>query len=148
MARIARALSAWRQRPPHRGFTLIELMIVLAVVALLTAISYPVYRQHIIRGNREAAKTELVEIASQQEKIYLNSDAYSSNITTAYTGTSTGGLGRTTGMTSNGKYTLTIATAAQTYTVTATPVSGTVQASDGTLTVSSNGNRTWGSVTW
>ena len=148
MARIVKALSARRGTSHDRGFTLIELMIVLAVVGLLTAISYPVYRQHIIRGNREAAKTELVEIAAQQEKIYLNSDAYTSNLTTAYTGTSAGGLGRTTGKTSNGKYTLSIATAAQSYTVTATPVSTTVQASDGTLTVSSNGNRTWGTVTW
>lgn len=148
MARIVEALSARRGTLHDRGFTLIELMIVLAVVGLLTAISYPVYRQHIIRGNREAAKTELVEIAAQQEKIYLNSDAYTSNLTTAYTGTSAGGLGRTTGKTSNGKYTLSIATAAQSYTVTATPVSTTVQASDGTLTVSSNGNRTWGTVTW
>jgi type IV pilus assembly protein PilE len=123
-------------------------MMVLGIIAILTAISYPVYKQHIIRGNREAAKSELVQIAAQQEKIYLNSDAYTSSITTAYTGASTGGLGFTSGKTSNGKYTLSIVTAAQTYTVTATPVSGTVQATDGNLTVASDGTRTWGTTTW
>jgi type IV pilus assembly protein PilE len=148
VARTARTLSALRKPSSARGFSLIELMMVLGVVAILTAVSYPVYRQHIIRGNREAAKSELVQIAAQQEKIYLNSDAYSSSITTAYTGISTGGLGFTTGKTSNGKYTLSIVTAAQTYTVTATPVSGTVQASDGNLTVASDGTRTWGATTW
>ena len=148
MARIARTLSARRKPRAARGFSLIELMMVLCVVAILSAISYPVYKQHVIRGNREAAKAELVQIAAQQEKIYLNSDAYTSSITTAYTGTSAGGLGFTTGKTSNGKYTLSIVTAAQTYTVTATPVSGTVQASDGNLTVASDGTRTWGSTTW
>lgn len=148
MARNVHAVSARRKPRPNRGFSLIELMIVLAVVAILAAISYPVYRQHIVRGNREAAKTELVEIAAQQEKIYLNSDAYSSSVTAGYTGTSTGGLGRTNGLTSNGKYTLSIAVAAQSYTLTATPVSGTAQQGDGTLTVSSDGSRTWGTTTW
>jgi len=121
---------------------------VLGVVAILTAVSYPVYKQHIIRGNREAAKAELVQIAAQQEKIYLNSDAYTSSITANYTGLSSGGLGFTSGKTSNGKYTLSIVTAAQTYTLTATPVSGTVQAGDGNLVVSSDGTRTWGTTTW
>lgn len=141
-------MSAWRRTTPARGFTLIELMIVLAVVAILTAVSYPVYRQHIIRGNREGAKAELVEIAAQQEKIYLNSDAYTSSITAAYTGTSAGGLGRTTGKTANSRYSLSIVTAAQSYTVTATPVSGSVQASDGNLVVASDGTRTWNGTSW
>ena len=141
-------MSAWRRTTRARGFTLIELMIVLAVVAILTAVSYPVYRQHIIRGNREGAKAELVEIAAQQEKIYLNSDAYTSSITAAYTGTSAGGLGRTTGKTANSRYSLSIVTAAQSYTVTATPVSGSVQASDGNLVVASDGTRTWNGTSW
>jgi type IV pilus assembly protein PilE len=148
VARNVRTLSVPRKPAAGRAFSLIELMVVLAVVGILTAVSFPVYRQHIIRGNREGAKTELVEIAAQQEKIYLNSDAYTSSVTAAYTGTSAGGLGRTTGRTANGKYTLSIVTAAQSYTVTATPVSGTVQASDGNLTVSSDGSRTWGTTTW
>lgn len=148
MARIVSTVSALRKPSRDRGFSLIELMMVLAVIAILTAISYPVYRQHIIRGNREAAKAELVQIAAQQEKIYLNSDAYTGSVTNAYNGTAAGGLGFTSGKTSNSKYTLSIVTAAQSYSVTATPVTGTVQVSDGTLTVASDGTRTWGATTW
>jgi type IV pilus assembly protein PilE len=145
---MARNIRTLNNPIANRGFTLIELMMVLAVIAILSAISYPSYQRHIIRGNREAAKAELVQMSAQQEKIYLNSDAYTGSITAGYTGIATGGLGRTNGMTSNSKYTLNLTTAAQSYTITATPVIGTIQAGDGILTISSDGSRTWGAITW
>ena len=60
-----------------------------------------------------------------------------------------GGLGVTAGTTSDGRYTLTISptTPGQSYTITATPVAGQSQASDGALTFSSSGAKTWGSAT-
>lgn len=133
------------------GFTLIELMIVLAVLAILALIAYPSYTNYVTRASREAAKGELMQLANQQEKIYLNSSSYATTITAAYNGRADGGLGKTSGRTEDGKYTLAISPTAgptHTYTITATPVPGTSQAGDGTITISSDGSRTWGSANW
>ena len=132
----------------QRGFSLIELTVAVAIMAVLAAIAYPSYRKHVVRGSREAVKTDLVELAALQEKIYLNSNAYTSSVTSTYNGTSGGGLGRTNGKSTDGKYALSVATGTQTFTITATPVAGTTQAGDGNLAITSDGGRTWGSVTW
>lgn len=135
----------------NRGFSLIELMIVVVVIGILSLIAYPSYLQYITRSSREAAKSELLHIANQQEKIYLNSSSYATDVTAAYNGRSDGGLGKTNGMSSDSKYTLSVApTAGPTniYTITATPVAGKSQAGDGNITISSDGSRTWNGTTW
>ena len=132
----------------NKGFSLIELLVAVVIVGILAAIAVPSYQSHIIKASRAAAQTELLELASLQEKIYLNSNAYTANMTTAYTGNSTGGLGKTTGLTNDGKYTLTVVSPGQTYTITATPVAGTTQAGDGNITISENGQRLWGATAW
>lgn len=136
----------------HQGFSLMELMVAAAIIAIVAAIALPSYRQHIIRSSREAAQIELLDLASLQEKIYLNSNAYATNITTAYNGTAAGGLGKTTGKTSDGKYNLTISPStgtSQTYTITAAPVPGKGQDSDGNLSINQDGQRTWKTTeTW
>jgi len=132
----------------NKGFSLIELLVAVVIVGILAAIAVPSYQSHIIKASRTAAQTELLELASLQEKIYLNSNAYTTNMTTAYTGNSTGGLGKTTGLTNDGKYTLTVVSPGQTYTITATPVAGTTQAGDGNITISENGQRLWGATAW
>ena len=121
-------------RSRHRGFTLIELLIALTVVAILVLIAFPSYQAYIVRSSRQAAQSELVALADSQEKIFLNSSAYSSSVTGNYTGQSGGGLG--------------VAATATTFTFTATPVTGTSQAADGNLTITEAGKRTWGSKTW
>lgn len=125
------------------GFTLIELMLVVAIIAVLVAIAYPSYRDHLIRSSRTAAQTELLELSSLQEKIYLNTNAYSTSLTAAYTGQSTGGLGRTGALTADSRYTLTLPVAtAQSYEINAVPVASTLQAGDGTIAITSTGTRT------
>jgi type IV pilus assembly protein PilE len=135
-----------------RGFTLIELMIVVAIIAILAGIGYPSYQAYVTRASREACKSELLQLQNLQEKIYLNSSGYATSVTTAYNGRNDGGLGMSSGKTSDNKYAVTISptsgTAVQSYTITATPVTGSSQAGDGNITVSSSGTRTWGSATW
>lgn len=133
----------------NKGFSLIELMIAVVIVGILATIAVPSYQSHIIKASRAAAQTELLELASIQEKIYLNSNAYTPNMITAYNGTSAGGLGKTTGLTTDGKYTLAFTgVPAQTYTITATPVAGKSQVGDGNISISENGQRLWGAVAW
>ena len=142
-------------RSRHRGFTLIELLIALTVVAILVLIAFPSYQAYIVRSSRQAAQAELVALANSQEKIFLNSSAYSSSVTGNYTGQSGGGLGvaatttcTTAGRSKDCRYTFSVAATATTFTLTATPVTGTPQAADGNLTITEAGKRTWGSKTW
>lgn len=136
----------------HRmnGFNLIELMVVVAIIGILAAIAMPSYKNYVVRGARAAAQTELLEMASLQEKVYLNSSAYTADITAAYNGTTTGGLGRTSGRTPDGKYDLSfdITVPSQTYILTATPVVGSTQEGDGSLSISENGQKLWDGNPW
>jgi type IV pilus assembly protein PilE len=137
------------QRGSHqRGFTLIEMMITVVIIAILAALALPNYREHIKRGNREAAQAHLVEMAGVQEKIYLNSNAYTDSVTAAYTGASTGGLGVTSGLTRDGRYSLASAVDGASFTLTATPVAGLTQDGDGALSINSQGQRLWGAKAW
>ena len=128
----------------NRGFTLVEVLVAVVLVAILAAIAYPSYRDHVVRSSRSAAQTELVELSSVQEKIYLNSNGYSGSVTGAYNGNAAGGLGKTRGTTNDGKYALTLQLVGQSYTLTATPVSGSTQQADGAFSIASDGARTCG----
>ncbi len=139
----------------RNGFSLIELMIAMAIIAILTGISWPTYVSYMTRSSRSAAQTQLLDLAALQEKIYQDANSYSVSITAAYNGRADGELGRTAGITDDAKYTLAItpnAIPTQTFLITATPVAGTSQESDGAITISSNGTRLWfdpeGTVPW
>jgi type IV pilus assembly protein PilE len=132
----------------ERGFTLIEAMIVVAMVAILMSVALPSYDSHIRRSSRGAAQAQLLELAAIQERIFLNSNAYASSVSDAYTGNATGGLGATGAKSQDGRYTLSVTVSGASYTLTATPVAGTSQAADGTLTIDSTGQRTWGNRSW
>lgn len=59
-----------------RGITLLELMIVVAIVGILAAISYPSYRAQVIKTHRTDGKTELMRISQQLERCYTRFSAY------------------------------------------------------------------------
>ena len=132
------------------GFSLIELMVAVAIVGILAAIAMPSYNNYVIRGSRAAAQTELLQLAAVQEKIYLNSNAYTASVPNPYNGTAETewGLGKTGGQTSDGKYNLSVSAPGQTYTLTATPVAGRTQAGNGNITISENGQRLWNGQAW
>jgi type IV pilus assembly protein PilE len=60
----------------HKGFTLIELMITILVVAILASIAIPSYRQYVIRANRTAAQAVMMDIATRQQQFFVANRAY------------------------------------------------------------------------
>lgn len=59
-----------------RGFTLVELMIVVAIVAILAAIAYPSYQNFAMRNRRADGKDLAMRVASAQERFYTNRNRY------------------------------------------------------------------------
>ena len=59
-----------------RGITLLELMIVIVIIGILAAIAYPSYREFTERAKRTEAKAILLELASNQERYYLNANRF------------------------------------------------------------------------
>jgi type IV pilus assembly protein PilE len=60
-----------------QGFTLIELMIVVAVVAILAAIAYPSYTDSVKKGRRAQGRTAIVQMLQQQERYMTQHNVYS-----------------------------------------------------------------------
>lgn len=125
----------------QKGFTLIEIMIAVAIVGILAAIAYPSYTSYLQKGRRASAQAHLVDIAQRQEQYLLDARAYAPDLAT---------LNLTTPGDVSAYYSpITItavntAGAPPTFTVTATPKAGTAQATDqcGILGINSTGNKT------
>ncbi|HSW17648.1 MAG TPA: type IV pilin protein [Ramlibacter sp.] len=121
---------------PQRGFTLIELMIAIAVVGILMAIAYPSYTSAQIKNRRATAQAVLMDISQRQQQYLLDNRSYSDTVAAL-------NVSVPTGVTSY--YTVTIVRGTATvpsYVATAAPIAGTSQASDGNLTIASDGSRT------
>lgn len=121
-----------RQAAP--GFTLIELMIVVAVIAILAAIAYPSYQEQVRKSRRAQAKADLVEYAQVAERYFTANNTY-----TGFTLPATKSPREAAAPTF---YTLNANVAARTFTMTATAAGA--QASDrcGNLAITNTGVKT------
>jgi type IV pilus assembly protein PilE len=62
--------------PPQTGFTLLELITVMAIVSLLLTISYPIYTHHLQKTHRTQGQIALLDLASAMERYYIVNNTY------------------------------------------------------------------------
>ena len=68
-------------RKHMHGMTLMELMIVVVIIGIITAIAFPNYRQFVARAKRTEAKAALLQIATNQERFYLQNSTFTTDMT-------------------------------------------------------------------
>jgi type IV pilus assembly protein PilE len=118
---------------PHQadGFTLVEVMIVVVIVAILMSVALPAYQDNLRKGRRAEAKAALADVVSRQEAFMLDRSIYTTNMTQL-------GFGSDPFQSEDGHYNIDSTGACtpsgtditRCYTVTATPVAGGVQDGD------------------
>ncbi len=64
-----------------KGFTLLELMIVVAIIGILASVAIPAYSTYILKSQRTKAVTSLLEVASRQARYYTAENKYANNMT-------------------------------------------------------------------
>ena len=128
----------------HAGFTLLEVMITVVIVAILTAIAYPSYENQLRKGRRASAQAFMVDLANREQQYLLDARSYAigTNALPLL------GFANEAAIPSDVSkfYTITITPDAPTtppsFTITATPKAGTKQVADGVLTLNSTGAKT------
>jgi type IV pilus assembly protein PilE len=99
-----------------RGFTLIELMIAVAIVAIIAAIALPSYNRYVLRAHRAPGHDVIMAVASAQERFYTNFNRYATTLAEI-------GFGTADATSEGGYYIVSLPATGdtQTYTVLATP---------------------------
>ena len=129
----------------QRGFTLIELVVTVAIIGILSAIAYPAYTQYTARAKRSSAESYMQTVASKQEQSMLNARSYFA--ATNHTQLSTANVPVPSDVGTN--YAITVAAVntagvPATFTITAVP-QGSQASNDakcGTLTLNNAGTKT------
>jgi len=119
----------------RNGFTLIEVMITVVIIAILASIAIPSYQRYVIRAKRSAAQAQMMEIANRQQQFLLANRSYADKTTLTASG-----YALPADVAANYDYTITVTTEIPGFVLTFTP-SGTQQ-SDGNLTLDNQGAKT------
>lgn len=128
----------------QRGLTVVELLIVMAIIGILAAVAYPSYQNYMRKAHRSAAQTEMMKIADRQTQYLLDARNYAvgPSALTDLNITVPGDVAT--------RYSIAVKNAANgdtpstppSYTILATPVAGGSQVSDGAMTLSHTGVKT------
>ncbi len=124
---------------PQKGFTLIEILIVIAILALLAAIAIPNYAEYTRKARRSDAQNTLMTLSNNLEKYYSDNNTYVTDATAM-------GYATSPIISPEGHYSVAITAGGDgigvSYVATATPVAGSPQATDtdcATITYNSTG---------
>jgi len=125
------------------GFTLVELLITVAIVAILASVAFPAYTDFVARSNRTEGQRELLRIANLQEQLYVDTRAYTSDMTKL-------GLGQDPFITENDYYSIdaTLANGGFVLTATALEPQKSNDSSCPTLSVNETGKKLPASACW
>ncbi|MBT6123762.1 MAG: prepilin-type N-terminal cleavage/methylation domain-containing protein [Halieaceae bacterium] len=125
----------------QRGFTLVELMIVVVIVAVLAAVALPAYQDSVRKANRGEAQSYLMEVAQRQQLYFNDARSYATKLVLD--------VKEPARVTNN--YTVVFDSQAgppPTFTITLTPRAGTTQANDGVLVINNTGLKTRAGAAW
>ena len=117
-----------------RGFSLVELMIVVAIIAILCAIAVPSYRNHVLHGNRNSAEGVMLDMAAAEERYLIDNRSYTASAAQL------GYASYPDNLSSNYMITVAYSSSAPTvYTISATPTGSQVADTCSVLTLTNTG---------
>jgi type IV pilus assembly protein PilE len=117
------------------GFTLIELMITVAIIGILAGVAYPSYTSYVLRSHRADAQAQMMEIANRQQQFLLANRSYASAQALADSG-----YALPSSVAARYDYAVSTSSSPPSFTITFTAKGS--QSSDGNLTLSSTGEKT------
>ncbi|HET9833768.1 MAG TPA: type IV pilin protein [Vicinamibacterales bacterium] len=122
-----------------RGFTLVELLIAIAVIGILVRIAYPSYLSYMKRAHRSEVQSLMLDLANREQQYLLDNRSFLGGASTVSTLVPSGVPANVTAY-----YTVTITATAgppPTFTITATPNSGTIMAGEAAFTLDQDGTK-------